>query len=131
VIRDDARLNLEMGRLSLAASQLERARRLLPEDPEVHRLHGLLDLRLAEKERDAAGKTARETDAMAAFREAIRLDPDRPGPHREVALLAYRNGDFETACVEFKQVLELDPKAEDAPKLRDYLLELGRDGKCP
>lgn len=131
VIRDDARLNLELGRLGLAASELDRARSLLPDDPEVHRLRGLLSLRFADAEPDASRKAALEKDAMASFREAIRLDPDRPEAHREAGLLAYRSGDLPAACVELGQFLELDPRSADAPKIRDYLHELRRAGSCP
>jgi predicted Zn-dependent protease len=131
VIRDDARLNLECGRLNLAASQLDRVRDLMPEDPEVHLLIGMLELKKADDEKDAALRREMNARAADAFREAIRLDPERPAPHRELGLLAYRDEDFETACVQFRQYVELDPKAADAGRTRDYLLELERDGACP
>lgn len=131
VIRDDARLNLERGRLSLAASQLDRVRDLMPEDPEVHVLIGMLELKRADDEKDGAAQREMKQRAAEAFREAIRLDPERPAPHRELGLLAYHDEDFETACVQFRQYVELDPKAEDAARMRDYVLELERDGECP
>jgi predicted Zn-dependent protease len=130
VIRDDARLNLERGRLSLAAAQLDHVRDLMPEDPEVHLLIGMLELKKADDEKDAVLQREMKNRAADAFREAIRLDPARPAPHRELGLLAYRDEDFETACVQFRHYLELDPKAEDAGRIRDYVLELDRDGGC-
>jgi regulator of sirC expression with transglutaminase-like and TPR domain len=131
VIRDDARLNLERGRLKLAASQLERVRHLMPEDPEVHVLIGRLELAKADNEKGEASRREMTDRAADAFREAIRLDPERPVPHRELGLLAYGQEELETACVQFRQYVELDPKAEDAARMRDYVLELERDGHCP
>jgi len=119
VIRDDAALNIEAGRLRLAEDELERVVAMMPEDPETHLLLGRLYLEKGEPDR-----------AAASLREAIRLDPERPAPHRELGLLAYRQEDFKTACVQFRQYVELDPRAEDAPRIRDYLLELERDGHC-
>ncbi len=130
VIRDDARLNIEAGRLRLAEDQLRRVLALMPEDPEAHLLYGNLQLRRAESEKDPATRRELRDAAKDSFREAIRLDPERPGPHRELGLLAYRTDDPGTACVQFRHYVELDPKAEDAGRIRDYLLELQRDGHC-
>ncbi len=130
VIRDDAKLNLEMGRLQLAGDELARALALMPTDPECHYLMGRLALQKAANEKNPDLARNLKMDAMAAFHEAIRLDPDRAEPHREVGLLAYGEGDLETACVEFRQYLELEPKAEDSQRIRDYRLELERDGHC-
>jgi lipoprotein NlpI len=103
----------------------------MPEDPEVHLLIGLLELTKADNEKDTSVQREMKARAADAFREALRLDPERPAPHRELGLLAYDGGDFETACVQFRHYVELDRKAEDAGRLRDYVLELERDGFCP
>jgi regulator of sirC expression with transglutaminase-like and TPR domain len=124
-------LNLERGRLKLAESELDRVRDLMPEDPEVHLLIGLLELKKADNEKDATAQYEMTGRAAGAFREAIRLDPERPLPHRELGLLAYVDEEFETACVQFRQYVELDPDAEDAGRIRDYVLELERNGDCP
>jgi predicted Zn-dependent protease len=131
VVRDDARLNLERGRLALAESQLDRVVEWMPEDPEVHLLRGKLELAKATNEKDQQLKSEMQKGAAVAFREAIRLAPDRPAPHRELGLLAYDGEDFETACVQFRHYVELDDDAEDAGRIRDYILELERDGHCP
>jgi predicted Zn-dependent protease len=131
VIRDDARLNLGLGRLELAEHQLRRALALMPEDPETHALFGELHLARANAAKDESERGALRREAEAALREAIRLDPDHARAHRELGLLAYAGQDFETACVEFRQYLELEPRAEDAQRMRDYVLELERDGACP
>ena len=130
VVRDDAALNLELGRLLLAEDQLARALEWMPEDPETHLLLGRLRLAQAEAAADEDARADRLSEAETALREAIRLDPDRPAPHRELGLLLYRAGDRAGACIAFSHYLELDPDAEDAGTFRDYVLELERDGDC-
>jgi predicted Zn-dependent protease len=130
VIRDDARMNLEIGRLKLAEDQLLRVLEMMPEDPEVHLLLGTLNLKKAENDKDEAASRQLRRDAMESFREAIRLDPERPDPHLELGLLAYRLEDYATACTQFRHFLEIDPASDQAPRIRDYILELERDGLC-
>jgi predicted Zn-dependent protease len=131
VVRDDARLNIGMGRLELADHELARALEWMPDDPDTHLLLGSLRVAQSEAIKDEEEKRRLRDEAMNAFRESIRLDPNRPATHRELGVLAYRNEEFETACVQFRQYLELDPQAEDAQRIRDYLLELERDRRCP
>jgi len=130
VVRDDAALNLQLGRLVLAEDQVARALEWMPEDPETHLLLGRLRLAQAEAEADEAARAGRLAEAETALREAIRLDADRPAPHRELGLLLYRAGDRGAACISFRHYLELAPDAEDAGVFRDYVLELERDGVC-
>jgi predicted Zn-dependent protease len=130
VVRDDAALNLEMGRLLLAEDQLARALEWMPEDPETHLLLGRLRLAQAEGAADEDARAGRLAEAETALREAIRLDPDRPAPHRELGLLLYRAGDRGDACIAFRHYVDMDPDAEDAGTFRDYVLELERDGDC-
>lgn len=130
VVRDDAALNLEAGRLMIAEDQLARALEWMPEDPESHLLLGRLRQAQAEVETDPALAAERLAEAEAALREAIRLDADRPEPHRELGLLLYRAGDRPAACIAFRHYLELAPEGDDAGRFRDYVLELERDGVC-
>ncbi|MFP3942037.1 MAG: tetratricopeptide repeat protein [Thermoanaerobaculia bacterium] len=130
VVRHDARANLEAGRLALAEEELQRVLAWMPTDPVAHELTARL--RFAQADAAPEGEEARrlEDEGEDALREAVRLDPQRPGPHRELGLLAYRQGDFRTACIEFRHYLDADPDAPDAGRVRDYLLELERDGWC-
>ena len=130
VVRDDAALNLEAGRLMIAEDQLARALEWMPEDPESHLLLGRLRQAQAEVETDPALAAERLAEAESALREAIRLDADRPEPHRELGLLLYRAGDRPAACIAFRHYLELAPEGDDAGRFRDYVLELERDGDC-
>lgn len=131
VFRDDARANIDLGRLDLAELELRRALVMLPSDPLAHFELGRLKLRRAASTQDPAARARLEEEALAALDEAIRLGPSLALPHREVGLLAYRTGDRRKACAELERYLELDPAAADARTVRDYLLELRSSGDCP
>ncbi|UCF67383.1 MAG: M48 family metalloprotease [Acidobacteriota bacterium] len=131
VIRDDARMNLELGRLGLAEAQLDRALEMMPEDSETHFLIGRLRAQRAATAPSSHDGDAFESDALAAFQRAIELDADHALAHRELGLIAYRQQDFATACRQFRRYTELEPKADDAQRMRDYVRELERDGHCP
>lgn len=130
VVRDDARMNIERGRLALAEDELARVLAWMPTDPVAHELLARLRFAQAEAAADEEAARALESEGEDALREAVRLDPQRPAPHRELGLLAYRQGDLRTACLEFRHYLDADPDAPDAGTFRDYLLELERDGWC-
>lgn len=128
VVRDDAGLNIELGRLALAEAELGQALGWMPEDPQTHFLLARLRLAQAEAEPSPGARDAYFDDAEVALREAIRLDPDRPPAHRELGVLLHRRDRPEGACIAFRHYLELAPEAEDAQRIRDYLLEL--QGHC-
>jgi predicted Zn-dependent protease len=129
VVRDDARLNIDMGRLTLAEAELRKAREWMPSDPETHFLKGRL--RLAQ----AAGKSPEEArglrrEAEDAFRKAIELDAGRPAPHRELGLLLREREDLRGACVQLRRYQKLAPDAEDMEQIEDAVTALERGGSC-
>jgi Flp pilus assembly protein TadD len=129
VVRDDARLNIEMGRLTLAEAELRKAREWMPSDPETHFLRGRL--RLAQ----ATGKDPEEArglrrEAEDAFRKSIELDPGRPAPHRELGLLLRDREDLRGACVQLRRYQKLAPDAEDMEQIEDAVAALERGGGC-
>ncbi|HSU83265.1 MAG TPA: M48 family metalloprotease [Thermoanaerobaculia bacterium] len=129
VVRDDARLNIDMGRLTLAESELRKAREWMPSDPETHFLRGRL--RLAQ----ATGKDPEEArglrrEAEDAFRKSIELDPGRPAPHRELGLLLRDREDLRGACVQLRRYQKLAPDAEDMEQIEDAVAALERGGGC-
>ncbi len=130
VVRDDARLNIEIGRLTLAEAQLDKVREWMPEDPEAHFLRGRLRLAQAAAEKEAEGQSRLRGEAETSFRKAIELDAERPAPRRELGLLLYERQAFRDACTQFRRYTRLAPDADDAERIRDYVLELERDGKC-
>ncbi len=130
VVRDDARLNIEMGRLALAESQLDKVRAWMPEDPEAHFLRGRLRLAQVTTEKEMQAQGDLRGEAETSFRKSIELDPARPAPRRELGLLLYERQAFRDACAQFRRYTKLAPNADDTERIRDYVLELERGGKC-
>lgn len=130
VIRDDARLNIEIGRYALAESQLTRVLDALSEDPEGHFLFARLRLAQAEQTNDPGETTGLRQAAREALAETLRLAPGHAEAHRELGLLDYAEGRYGAACEAFRQYVELAPSEEDTARIRDYLLELKRDRHC-
>ncbi len=115
VVRLDARMNLEMGRLGLAEDEIERVLGQAPDDPEGLLLLGRLRLAQAERASDDESRALLEQEAEDALHEAVRLDPQLPEPHRELGLLADRRGESRAACREFRHYLDAAPDAGRRP----------------
>ena len=130
VVRDDARLNIEAGRLKIAEGELARARALMPDDPETHFLQGRLWLARAADEEEPADQRQLRREAEDAFLKSIELDPRRPTPHRELGLLLYDRQQYADACIQLRRYAQLAPEAEDAPHVEDYVQEMEQDGRC-
>src|SRR3954470_6658150 len=128
VVRDDARLNIEMGRLALAEAELKKVRDWMPEDPETHFLKGRLRLAQAGQSPEEAQALRRE--AEDSFRKAIELDAGRPDPHRELGLLLRERQDLRGACVQLRRYQKLAPDAEDMEEIEDAIAALERGGGC-
>jgi len=131
VVRLDARMNLEMGRLALAEDEIERLLSERSDDAEARLLLGRLRLAQAEQATDDESRALLEQEAEDALHEAVRLDPQQPEPYRELGLLAYRRGEYRDACRELGFYLDAAPDAEDAQAISDQLDDLRRDGWCP
>ncbi|MFY9823430.1 MAG: M48 family metalloprotease [Thermoanaerobaculia bacterium] len=130
VIRDDARLNLDLGRLRIAEGEIERARALMPEDPETRFLQGRLRLAQAAAGADPASQRRLRRQAEDAFLQSIELDPRRAAPHRELGLLLYERHQLADACVQLRRYAELAPDADDLDHVEDRIEDLQRDGHC-
>ena len=136
LVRDNAGMNLELGRLELAGYELERARRAMPGDAETRYLLGLLALARAE-EAAAAGSEAEAAayrdDARGELLQAAALAPGagHAGAHRELAHLALGDGDRAGACAHLRSSLDADPEQESAADLADLLDSLFAEGVCP
>jgi predicted Zn-dependent protease len=130
LVREDARLNIEMGRLVLAEAELRRVRTWMPEDPETHFLKGRLRLAQAAAEPSPEAQARLQGEAEDAFRKAIELDGDRPAPHRELGLLLRERKDFRGACVQLRRYAQLDPQADDAGQIEDSIAEMEGFGGC-
>jgi predicted Zn-dependent protease len=130
VVRDDARENIELGRLSLAEDQLERAQSMLDEDSELSTIWGLLWLKRSRPTQDAEERQMLQDRAEQAFRDAIRLDAENPEPRLALGLLAYGRSDFEIACAQLTRYLELTPTGTERDRVRDYVEQMQREGHC-
>lgn len=130
VVRDDARLNLEAGRLALAEEELARVRLWMPDDPELPWLFGHLRQMQAAEEAEPRRKGELRAEAIDSLRNAVRLDVDRPAPHRALGLLLYEEKDFRGACRELRHYLELEPEGDDRESIHDTVADLKRDGLC-
>jgi predicted Zn-dependent protease len=133
VVREDARLNLEQGRLKLADAELTKARAWRPDDPETQFLKGRLRLAQSLREARPEERGRLERAAEDAFRKAIELDASLPGPHRELGLLLYRQHDHRGACTQLRRYLRLDPDAPETDAteaVEDALAAMEQLGSC-
>jgi predicted Zn-dependent protease len=134
VVRDDARLNIQMGRFKIAESELQRARAWMPDDPVTFYYLGHLRLAQAgadDVKKDEKAQQRLRAEAGDAFREAVRLGPKLAGPHRDLGLLLYEEGkDSKGACRELRRYTELDPEADDADAIKDTIQKLKKGGHC-
>jgi hypothetical protein len=130
VVRDDAELNIELGRFKIAEDEVQKARAWMPEDPMTHVVLGHLRLAQAGAEKDEKEQRRLRTEAGDAFKEAVKLDGKRPVPHRELGLYYLNEEDGRQACKELRRYAELAPHADDADHIQDAILELKRGGHC-
>lgn len=124
LVRDNAALDLEEGRLNLAGDGLKRVLALTPNDAVAHDLLGRVYEKRADEAKTAEDKTRLEQEALALYNEALRLDPAYAEPYRGKGLIAFRAGRRSEAREAFKRYLALRPDAADAQQIKDYLLEL-------
>jgi len=130
VVRDDARLNIALGRFRIAEAELDKAKAWMPEDGKTRFYIGHLRLAQADAAKDPGEQKRLRQQAGDAFREAIHLDAARPSPHRDLGILLYDQGELRDACREFKRYVELAPHADDAGQVQDYILELKKGKHC-
>jgi predicted Zn-dependent protease len=113
VVRDDARLNIELGRLKIAAAELQKALAWMPEDPLTQDNLGHLRLAQAaspDNEKNEAAQHRLRAEAGDAFRAAVRLGPDLPGVHLDLGNFLLAEKDDEHACRELQRFLEMVPE---------------------
>ncbi|AYF73088.1 tetratricopeptide repeat protein [Nocardia yunnanensis] len=88
---------------SAALQLLDRALELDPDNAQVHVLRGLI----FRWQLSVSDKLAR---AEAAFREALRLEPEHSQALYELALITRVRGDLSTGTQQLRRVAELDPE---------------------
>jgi tetratricopeptide (TPR) repeat protein len=130
VVRDDAGLNIELGRLKIADDELTKALAWMPQDPLTRVYVGRLRIAQAAESKDEKEQARLRDEAGESFRKAVQLDPKLSGPHRELGIYLHNQGDYKGSCRELKRYVELAPEADDADEMRDHIAELKRGGYC-
>jgi predicted Zn-dependent protease len=130
VVRDDAGLNIELGRLKIAEDELTKALAWMPQDPLTRVYVGRLRIAQAAESKDEKEQARLRDEAGESFRKAVQLDPKLSGPHRELGIYLHNQGDYKGSCRELKRYVELAPEAEDTDTMRDHIAELKRGGYC-
>jgi beta-barrel assembly-enhancing protease len=124
VARDNARLELRVGRFRAAQEQIDRALVAAPADGRAHLTLGdLLRLR-AQRARGAAERDDLAGRALAAYQRAGELDPALVEVARAIGLLYYQQGQRESAREAFTRYLASQPDPVDAARVREYLATL-------
>ncbi len=125
VARENARLELRMGRFRQAQEQLDRALAVAPGDPLAHLYYGDVHRLRAQRARGAADRDELARRALAAYERCASLDPEIIDVARQIGLLYYQQGRFEQAREAFTRYVSRSPEASDAPRVQEYLAALG------
>jgi len=126
VVRENAALDIRAGRFGLAKAQLDRVLPLAPKDPTTHLYYGDLYRLQAQRAKKPADKPALVDEALQAYERAAALDPTYPDPFRQMGFLYYQSKQTEKSKESFRKYLALKPDAQDARRIKEYLVELER-----
>jgi predicted Zn-dependent protease len=126
VVRDNADEDIRLGRFALARAQLDAVLSVTPDDPAAQLYYGELLRLQAQRATSPADRSALAGQAQQRYARALELDPAFADPYRQLGLLYYQQHDGARAREAFAKYLTLRPDAPDAPRIRDYLGELGR-----
>ncbi|MES1211751.1 MAG: hypothetical protein ABUL63_05400, partial [Acidobacteriota bacterium] len=126
----DAGLNIELGRLKIAEEELTRALAWMPKDSLTRVYLGRLRMAQAAEEKDETQQKRLRTEAGEAFRQAVELEPNLSGPHRDLGIYLHDQEDYKGSCRELKRYVELAPDADDADDMREHIAELKSGGYC-
>jgi tetratricopeptide (TPR) repeat protein len=117
---ENVAMDLEIGRFATAKLVLERHLGRWPLSPRAHFLLGSYF-------RKSSGSTGSYTmQAIAAYHEALRLNPAFAEASRELGLIYRAQGDAPRALEALRHYLSLSPEAVDAPIIRGYIDSLGK-----
>ncbi len=124
LVRENALLNIEAGRLGTAEADLQRVLALTPNDPVAHYIYGQLLERQALESKDSAEAAELTDRALGRYEHAARADARYADPYKAIGILKYKTGNKPEALAAFRRYLELRPDAPDARQIKDYVLEL-------
>jgi len=126
VVRENALLDIRVGRFKLAQAQLDRVAAITPKDPTLHLYYGDLYRLQSQRARGAADKDDFARKALEHYERSADLDPAFPDPFRQLGFLYYQQKETDRAREAFRKYLALKPDAPDAKRIREYLVELER-----
>jgi predicted Zn-dependent protease len=126
VVRENARLDIQAGRFTLAAAQLDRVLALTPKDPVAQLYYGDLYRLQSQRARDVADKADKAKKALERYERSAELDPAFPDPFRQLGFLYYQQKENLRAKEAFQKYLALKPDASDARRIKEYIVEIDR-----
>ena len=126
IVRENALLDIRAGRFKLAQDQLDRVLAVTPKDPLAHLYYGDLHRLQSQRARAVADKDEQARLALGRYERAAELDPTLPDPYRQLGFLYYQQKDTAKAREAFERYLALKPGADDARRIKEYLVELDR-----
>lgn len=126
VARENARLELGVGRFRPVQEQLDRVLAVWPADAQAHLLYGDLYRLRAQRARGAADRDELARRALAAYERSASLDPALAEVARQLGLLYYQQGQLARAREAFTRYVASRPDAPDAARVKEYLAALGR-----
>jgi predicted Zn-dependent protease len=124
LVRENARLEIQAGRFTLARQQLDRVLAGAPDDAVAELYYGDLYRLESQRSREVADRADKTRRALERYERASRLDPSFADPFRQLGFLYYQQKETARARAAFQSYLALKPDAPDAPRIKDYLLEL-------
>jgi predicted Zn-dependent protease len=124
LVRENARLEMQVGRFTLARRQLDRVLAITPDDAVAELYYGDLYRLQSQRSRDVADRADKARRARERYERAARLDPSFADPFRQLGFLYYQQKETARARAAFQSYLALKPDAPDAPRIKDFLIEL-------
>jgi predicted Zn-dependent protease len=117
LLLDNAALDLSLGRLATAQAAIQKHLQRQPHSARAYFLFGQVYERYEPQDASAP-------QAIAAYQEAVRLDPTYAAPQRTLGLLYRAQHRPAQARAAFVRYLALHPDAVDAPIIQGYVDEL-------
>lgn len=121
VILENARLDLRIGRFTIARSGLEKYLRFAKDDAAAYYLMGEIF-----RQRGQVGDAEM---ALSYYNKAITIDPSYSEPHKAIGLIHYKEGQKALAKRFFESCLLLAPDAQDKAYIQGYIKQCANDGE--
>ena len=125
VVRDNASLELRVGRFDLAETDVVRVLAEDPRDPAAVMVAAEIARLRAQRVAAGSERATYMQEALRRYRRAMELDPSNAEPLRQLGLLYYQEHDIANARAAFERYLAVAPAAADAARIREYLAVVG------